>query len=71
MATQRGQRSAYEDLTDYTPASDQARREMEAVRRAYASLAKHMQKTVPDGPNKSAGMRQLLLAKDSHVRALL
>ena len=71
MATQRGQRSAYEDLTDCTPASDQAKREMDAVRRAYASLARHMERTIPDGPNKSAGMRQLLQAKDSHVRALL
>ena len=34
-------------------------------------LAEEMESTLPDGPEKSAGMRKLLEAKDCFVRAAL
>lgn len=34
-------------------------------------LAKFMERELPDGPEKSAGMRKLLEAKDCFVRAAL
>lgn len=36
-----------------------------------AQLAKEMEETLPDGPEKSAGMRKLLEAKDCFVRSIL
>jgi len=36
-----------------------------------AALALDMEETLPDGPEKSAGMRKLLEAKDCFVRAAL
>jgi ferritin-like protein len=37
----------------------------------FASLAAKMEATLPDGPEKSAGLRKLLEAKDCAVRAAL
>lgn len=37
----------------------------------HANLAKVMNQQVPDGPEKSAGLRKLLEAKDCMVRAML
>jgi hypothetical protein len=36
-----------------------------------AKLAEEMEHTLPDGPEKSAGMRKLLEAKDCFVRSVL
>ena len=36
-----------------------------------AALAREMENDLPDGPEKSAGMRKLLEAKDCFVRAAL
>ena len=37
----------------------------------FAELARVMDKILPDGPEKSAGLRKLLEAKDCFVRASL
>lgn len=42
---------------------------LQAVSRACAELAHQMEAMLPDGPEKSAGMRKLLEAKDCFVRA--
>lgn len=39
------------------------------VSEAAAILAQYMESTLPDGPEKSAGMRKLLEAKDCFVRS--
>ena len=44
---------------------------LQYVSRPIAELAHLMENTVPDGPEKSAGMRKLLEAKDCFVRASL
>lgn len=44
---------------------------LQEVSKACYDLAHHMEDTLPDGPEKSAGMRKLLEAKDCFVRALL
>jgi|CryBogDrversion2_1035201.scaffolds.fasta_scaffold11046_4 hypothetical protein len=41
------------------------------VSRKVAELAQEMEKTLPDNPEKSAGMRKLLEAKDAFVRSAL
>ncbi len=41
------------------------------VSRPFQELAYHMHDTLPDGPEKSAGLRKLLEAKDCAVRAAL
>lgn len=41
------------------------------VGRQAASLAQSMESLLPDGPEKSAGMRKLLEAKDCFVRAAM
>lgn len=38
---------------------------------ACSQLASHMETYLPDGPEKSAGLRKLLEAKDCFVRSLL
>lgn len=45
--------------------------ELQAISRPCADLAHLMEDTLPDGPEKSAGMRKLLEAKDCFVRAAL
>lgn len=42
---------------------------LQAVSKPVGELAAHMEATLPDGPEKSAGMRKLLEAKDCFVRA--
>lgn len=45
--------------------------ELSEVSVKIASLAYEMDDTLPDGPEKSAGLRKLLEAKDAFVRAAL
>jgi hypothetical protein len=42
---------------------------LQAVSKPIAELAHQMEDLLPDGPEKSAGMRKLLEAKDCFVRA--
>lgn len=42
-----------------------------AVSKPIGELAEHLDNTLPDGPEKSAGLRKLLEAKDCLVRAAL
>jgi hypothetical protein len=44
---------------------------LQAVSKPIGDLAKQMEAELPDGPEKSAGMRKLLEAKDCFVRAAL
>jgi hypothetical protein len=44
---------------------------LRVVSRPLAELAKLMDESLPDGPEKSTGMRKLLEAKDCFVRAAL
>ena len=44
---------------------------LQEVCKPIVQLAKLMEETLPDGPEKSAGMRKLLEAKDCFVRAML
>lgn len=44
---------------------------LHSVSAACAHLAESMEGTLPDGPEKSAGMRKLLEAKDCFVRSAL
>jgi hypothetical protein len=50
---------------DHLPAS------LQAVSKPIAELAQLMGETLPDGAEKSTGMRKLLEAKDCFVRAAL
>ena len=42
---------------------------LKAISKATADLAFEMDRMLPDGPEKSAGLRKLLEAKDCFVRA--
>lgn len=44
---------------------------LQAVSKPLGDLAQQMEAELPDGPEKSAGMRKLLEAKDCFVRAKL
>ena len=44
---------------------------LQTVANPICELAKMMESTLPDGPEKSAGMRKLLEAKDCFVRSAL
>lgn len=44
---------------------------LQAVSKPIGELAKAMDESIPDGPEKSAGLRKLLEAKDCFVRAKL
>lgn len=44
---------------------------LQAVSAPVGDLAKKFEEELPDGPEKSAGMRKLLEAKDCFVRAAL
>lgn len=44
---------------------------LQEVSKPICELAKLMEETLPDGPEKSAGMRKLLEAKDCFVRSVL
>jgi hypothetical protein len=45
--------------------------ELQAIAQPIAELAQLMDRTLPDGPEKSAGLRKLLEAKDCFVRQAL
>ena len=45
--------------------------ELQAVAAPIQKLAEEMESTLPDGAEKSAGLRKLLEAKDCFVRARL
>lgn len=44
---------------------------LQEISRPFGELAEHMERTLPDGPEKSAGLRKLLESKDCAVRAAL
>lgn len=44
---------------------------LQSVSKPLGDLAEQMESDLPDGPEKSAGMRKLLEAKDCFVRAAL
>ena len=44
---------------------------LKAVSKPVCELARKMDKDLPNGPEKSAGLRKLLEAKDCLVRAIL
>jgi len=44
---------------------------LQVVSRPFGELATQMNRLLPDGPEKSAGLRKLLEAKDCMVRAAL
>jgi hypothetical protein len=45
--------------------------QLKAVSQPIGELANMLEQALPDGPEKSAGMRKLLEAKDCFVRAAL
>lgn len=44
---------------------------MQEISKPICELANQMDSTLPDGPEKSAGLRKLLEAKDCFVRTIL
>jgi len=46
-------------------------KELQEVSKAIYDLAHKMEEELPDGPEKSSGMRKLLEAKDCFVRSKL
>lgn len=44
---------------------------LQTVSKPMCELAKLMEEMLPDGPEKSAGMRKLLEAKDCFVRSVI
>lgn len=44
---------------------------LQEVAKPLCELAKLMEEKLPDGPEKSAGMRKLLEAKDCFVRSII
>lgn len=46
-------------------------RHLQEVSRPLGEMAKLMEENLPDGPEKSAGLRKLLEAKDCFVRSKL
>jgi hypothetical protein len=44
---------------------------LQQVSKPMTELAREMEEKLPDGPEKSAGLRKLLEAKDCFVRAAL
>lgn len=45
--------------------------QLQKVSKPMSELAHQMEEMLPDGPEKSAGMRKLLEAKDCFVRAFI
>lgn len=45
--------------------------DLQKVSQPFAFIAKEFDETLPDGPEKSAGLRKLIEAKDCFVRAAL
>ena len=44
---------------------------LQAVSKPFGELAQHIEKTLPNNPEKTTALRKLLEAKDCAVRALL
>jgi hypothetical protein len=44
---------------------------LQAVSKPFGELAKQMDETLPDNPEKTAGLRKLMEAKDCAVRSLI
>ena len=44
---------------------------LQAISKSIGDLAKLMDDTLPDGPEKTVGLRKLLEGKDAFVRAVL
>ena len=44
---------------------------LQEISKPIGDLAQQMEEALPDGPEKSAGMRKLLEAKDCFVRSVL
>lgn len=44
---------------------------LQTISRPFGELARQLDTVLPDGPEKSAGLRKLLEAKDCFVRARL
>ena len=44
---------------------------LQEISKPIDELAKLMEETLPDGPEKSAGLRKLLEARDCFVRSIL
>lgn len=44
---------------------------LQEVSKPFGELAEHLNTSIPDGPEKSAGLRKILEAKDCMVRAAL
>jgi hypothetical protein len=44
---------------------------LQAVSKPFGELAEHIEKTLPNNPEKTTALRKLLEAKDCAVRALL
>lgn len=44
---------------------------LQVISKPIGDLAEQLESSLPDGPEKSAGMRKLLEAKDCFVRAAL
>lgn len=44
---------------------------LQETSKIFGDLARHLDKAIPDGPEKSAGLRKLLECKDAMVRAKL
>lgn len=44
---------------------------LQRVSKSFSGLANYLNNNIPDGPEKSAGLRKLLEAKDCFVRANL
>ncbi len=45
--------------------------DLQKISKPLCEMAHLMEKILPDGPEKSAGMRKLLEAKDCFVRAMI
>ena len=45
--------------------------DLQVISEPFCDLAESMMRQLPDGPEKSAGLRKLLEAKDCAVRAFL
>lgn len=50
---------------------EQLPEKLQEISKLIAVLARWLEETLPDGPEKSAGMRKLLEAKDCFVRSIL
>lgn len=64
-------KTPYDYLTEYPEVDAATRKKMDDVRAIYTRAARALEAAVPGGPEKTAGMRKLLEAKDCHVRSFV